>query len=137
MRACLDAFALLAWLQRERGWEQVREVLTPPAGTTGPVCVMSVVNLGEVFHTLHRRAGGRPAHELWWAVMSGELPIAPVEATAPRALRAARLKAVTPMSFADAFACATAVEYGVPLLTGDPEILAARAALRLEVLELR
>lgn len=69
--------------------------------------------------------------------MSSELPTAPVAATAHRALRPARLKAFTPMSFANDFAGATSVGYGVPLLTGDPEILAARAALGLDVIDLR
>lgn len=137
MRACLDAFALLAWLRRERGWELVRDALEPPEEMDNRVCVMSAVNLGEVFYTVHRRAGGQEAQELWWAVMSGELPIAVVDATAPRVLRAASIKARTQMSFADAFACATALEHRVPLLTGDPEILRARDTLGIELIEVR
>ena len=37
-------------------------------------------------------------------------------------IEAARLKAVTPISFADRFALATAAARGLTLWTGDPEI---------------
>jgi ribonuclease VapC len=136
MRACLDAFALLTWLKRERGWEQVRAAMEPAAEGDSAVCVMSVVNLGEVYYVLRRRAGRDEAQELWWSVVSGELPIDVVDATVPRVLRAATVKATASMSYADAFACATALEHGLPLLTGDPEILRAHEALGLEVIEL-
>jgi len=46
VRACLDAFALLAWLLQESGWERVREVMDPPGETDGGVCVMSAVKPG-------------------------------------------------------------------------------------------
>jgi len=69
-------------------------------------------------------------------VLSGELPIEVADATAPRVLRAASIKARTQMSYAGAFACATALEHGVPLVTGDPEILRARDILGMDVVEL-
>ena len=43
-------------------------------------------------------------------------------------LEAARIKADYPMSYADAFAAATAIQLGAPLWTGDPELLVADAA---------
>ena len=38
-------------------------------------------------------------------------------------IEAARLKAAHPIALADCFAIATAAAHGLPLLTGDPEIL--------------
>jgi len=38
-------------------------------------------------------------------------------------INVARLKAAHPMALADCFAVATAASHGVPLLTGDPEII--------------
>ncbi len=53
-----------------------------------------------------------------------KLPIEMVPVREPLAMEAGRIKAQHPISFADAFAVATArVEHGT-ILTGDPEILA-------------
>jgi predicted nucleic acid-binding protein len=136
VRACLDAFALMVWLNHELGWERVREAMEAGETSGAPTCVMSAVNLGEVFYILHRRVGSREAQELWWSVVSGELPIDVVDATAPRVLRAAGIKARARISYADAFACATALEHSVPLLTGDPEIVGAREELGIEIITL-
>ena len=38
-------------------------------------------------------------------------------------IEAARLKSEHPMALADCFAVTTAAAHGLPLLTGDPEIL--------------
>jgi hypothetical protein len=40
-----------------------------------------------------------------------------------RMLETARLKAAIPVALADCFAIATATAHGVPLLSGDPEIV--------------
>lgn len=43
-------------------------------------------------------------------------------------LNAARIKAKYPLSYADAFAAATAVQHKAPLWTGDPELIVADSA---------
>lgn len=51
-----------------------------------------------------------------------------------RVLEAAALKAQYPISYADAFAVATAIVGGCRLLTGDPEILAGDPAWPVDAL---
>lgn len=89
----------------------------------------SWVNLGEVLYTEARRLG----HER--AARAVEALAGSLHADVPdRALilEAAAVKATERVSYADAFAIATAERFGLPLLTGDPEILAtSRPLLRL------
>ena len=47
-------------------------------------------------------------------------------------MAAARIKASHPLAYADAFALATAEAHGAVLLTGDPEILAAKGPWRVQ-----
>ncbi len=51
-------------------------------------------------------------------------------------IETARLKARLPVALGDCFAVATAAAHGLPLLTGDPEIL-ERDDLPCEVVDLR
>ena len=58
-----------------------------------------------------------------------------LEGTEVLDLAAAAIKAQHPMAYADAFALAMAAAHGVPLLTGDPEII--DAGVDVEVVDLR
>lgn len=136
MSVCLDSFALLAWLRREPGRQIVTEALEASSRDHRIRCFMSVLNLGEVFYIVSRRAGAVEAEQLVRAAGTREIPIALVPATYPRVLAAARLKARFPISYADGFAMATALEQRCPLVTGDPEILAVHEAAQVEVLRL-
>ena len=53
-------------------------------------------------------------------------------ATPERVLGAARIKAVHPLAYGDAFAIATAAAHGAVLLTGDPEIPERAVGCRVE-----
>lgn len=89
---------------------------------------MSWINLGEVFYVLARRVGEdearRTTRELGGR-LTLELP------SEQRVLEAAAIKARHRVSYADAFAVATAVAHEVPLATGDSEILAAAGSWNL------
>jgi predicted nucleic acid-binding protein len=65
--------------------------------------------------------------------------VKPVQATRNRVLNAARLKGTYALAYADAFAIQVALERGVPIVTGDPEIRAVeeREGLKVEWLERR
>jgi uncharacterized protein len=81
---------------------------------------MSWINLGEVFHVIRRLHG----HEAAEAVVRDLRPQLDLDLPdAARVLQAATIKADHAMSYADAFAAATALTHQVPLLTGDPELL--------------
>jgi uncharacterized protein len=112
---CLDSWAVLRFLEggspAARRVRQVMRLGRP---------IMSWINLGEVFYTIHRVAGGGEAE----ATLGLLRPMLALDAATPdRVLSAARIKAVHPLAHGDAFAIATASAHGAVLLTGDPEIL--------------
>lgn len=112
---CLDAWAILAWLEgSEPAAGRVEEVFA----TQRPV--VSWINLGEVFYVLLRRRSRTEALEVVRVLRPRLRPELPNES---RVLEAATIKARHPVSYADAFAVATALAHGAVLLTGDPEIL--------------
>jgi uncharacterized protein len=81
---------------------------------------MSWINLGEVLYILRRSVG----------VESAERTVRDVEAVVRVSLPdrslvmdAAAIKSTFAMSYADAFAAATAVQLDAALWTGDPELL--------------
>jgi predicted nucleic acid-binding protein len=111
---CLDAWAILAWVDGdEPARERVQRALDDRP-------VISWINGVEVYYRTQRDHGRRAADELLAdlrAVLDFDLPGVALM------LEAARLKAELPLALGDCFAIATAAARGVPLLTGDAEIL--------------
>lgn len=119
----LDSFALMAFLGRERGFESVRTLLRE-AEASGEPLLINEINVGEVYYlTARERSLGQADAFL---TLLETLPIRPVSNTFPEVLEAARLKAQFPISYADAFAVATALRAGANLITGDPEFRVLR-----------
>jgi ribonuclease VapC len=90
---------------------------------------MSWINLGEVAYTVHRRAGAAVARRHVGELRGSltlDLP------TSTRVLEAAAIKAEHAVSYADAFAVATALAHDAVLLTGDAEILEGDPAWQTE-----
>ncbi len=131
MNVCLDAWAVLAWLQGEAAAEDVERLLEPDSAGERPL--VAALNLGEVYYWLSRSRGRAVADQLWTESVAGLAPWRVVPPSVPRTLSAARLKARFPVSFADAFAMATALEHDLPLATGDREIRAAHEAAGLRL----
>lgn len=123
----LDSYAVLALLQGEPGGPAVLEVLREVAADRAEVS-MSVINVGEVLYLTERRRGAEAAGAAMAIVE--QLPIQIVDADEFRTLRAARVKASYPVSFADAFAVALARETGAAVVTGDPEFEAVLELVR-------
>lgn len=134
MSVCLDAFAVLTWLQNEDGAVTVEGYLTKAVENQDFSCFISLINLGEVFYRLARVPGPAAADRFWEEVRGKILPIRPIDATRRRVREAAVLKSRYPIAFADAFAAQLAMEFDVPLITGDPEIRAVEAEEKLRVL---
>lgn len=122
MSVCLDAFALMAWLQNEPGASQVEGYLQQAHEQEEQKCFVSLINLGEVYYQLHRKRGAPRADGFWDEVLRGVIPLSVVEVTRKRVLESSRLRARFPIAIADAFAVQLALEMQTPLLTGDPEI---------------
>jgi predicted nucleic acid-binding protein len=120
---CLDSWAVLAWLRGEE----------PAAGRVDDALargsIMSWINAGEVFYTMYRHEGPDRAGEV---LDSLRLGLTLDDATPDRVVAAASIKARYPMSYADAFLCATALAYDATVLTGDDEILNAAGGWQME-----
>jgi predicted nucleic acid-binding protein len=115
----LDAWALLAHLGDEIGAGRVREVLRS-AEKNECKAGISIINLGEVAYITERERGLAKAHEVLGAVRSLPVTVLPVGESI--VMMAAHIKANHRLSYADAFAAATAKLTGGKLLTGDPEL---------------
>ena len=121
---CLDSWAVLRFLEGSTAAaRRVRQVLRQGRP------VMSWINLGEVYYTIHRAAGSVEAD----ATVAQLRPMLTLDAaTADRVLAAARIKAVHPLAYGDAFAVATAAAHDATLLTGDPELTSKQVGCRVE-----
>jgi predicted nucleic acid-binding protein len=117
----LDGDALLAYLEGEKGRPRVKELLQG-AESGAWTLYLSLINLGEVLYITERERGQVAALQTFAAINQLPLHIVPVSRT--NALVAAHIKACYPISYADAFAAATAQEHRCTLLTGDPEFRA-------------
>ncbi len=123
----LDAWAIVSWFNNEPAADRV----AAEVGRAGRA-IASWVNLGEVAYVRGRAIGVAEAQadvRRFATTISAELPDEQL------VLAAARVKAAGGISYADAFAAATAQRHRAPLLTGDPELLALRA--QIEVVDLR
>lgn len=89
--------------------------------------LMSWINLGEVHYVLRRAAGEDAAIETIRDLRARIDVRLPDES---QILTAARIKADNPMSYADAFAVALAIDSDAEVWTGDPEILVENASWR-------
>ena len=117
-RYILDSYALLAYFQAEPVGAKVRNILKEAsAGATATF--LSVISLGEIYYIIARKRGEEKAGEI--TELISRLPVGLVDATKERVLAAARLKAQHPVSYADAFVVAAAIEFTAIIVTGNPE----------------
>lgn len=117
-RSLLDSFAMLAFLNRERGFEKVRSLLRAAEASAEPL-LMNEINIGEVYYVTAKDRSVGHAEEFLRRLET--LPIQPISNSFGEVLEAARIKARFPISYADAFAVATAVRMDAVIVTGDPE----------------
>ena len=115
----MDSYALLAYLNKEVGYEKVRAVLAMAQQSSLPV-LMNELNVGEIYYILYRKRGHEQAEYFLDTVMAG-LPVAMISNDFNVVISAAKIKAQHALSFADCFAVATAQRENAVILTGDPE----------------
>ena len=113
-----DSHALLAFFQNEEGAEIVAEILQR-AVKKGLDRFICVINLGEIIYITKRRFGDSKKLEVLARVHQLGLQVLPV----PQNLvfKAAEIKAQYPISYADCFALACAMEHSARIVTGDPD----------------
>jgi predicted nucleic acid-binding protein len=113
-----DAFPLLCWFQEEPGHTIVDSLLNEAEENKIEI-FMSIINLGEVYYRTCRVTGQKKAEEILKKVQI--LPIQIISASDTIVLEAARIKGRYPISYADAFAVAAAVQKKAVVVTSDPE----------------
>jgi len=114
MSACLDAWAILAWLDGEE------PALSRVEGLLASRPVVSWLNLVEVYYRVERDHGRAAADDTLASLRASLAPDLPGTA---RMIAAARLKARASIALGNCFAVVTAAAHRLVLLTGDPEIL--------------
>jgi ribonuclease VapC len=119
-RTCyvLDSYALLAYLEEETGYQQVKEILAQAQRREVDV-LMCTVNYGEVLHITEREQGLSAARKAIAAI--DQLPIAVFDVNRSLAFSAAHIKAQYPLSYGDTFVVALAQAHHARVLTGHPE----------------
>lgn len=114
----LDSFALLAFLNRENRFEKVKTLLREAERSRAPL-LMNEINIGEVYYMTAKDRSSAQAEDFLHRLET--LPIQAVANSFAQVLEAARIKARFPISYADAFAVATAIRMDAVVVTGDPE----------------
>jgi predicted nucleic acid-binding protein len=117
-RNLLDSFAVMAWLQDEKGARTVQNLLVE-ARRSGEKLLLHEINLAEVYYLTIRRTSEERAKSL--AAQFLTLPIEVVSTTREILWDAAQIKARHSVSLADAFAAATAIQRDARVVTGDAE----------------
>ena len=114
----LDTWALVAYLEDDAAGERVADLIAD-ANEDGTPLLMSVINLGEVWHLIAREISTTEAERSLLEIQ--QLGIKLVEADWQTAKEAAGLKVKYGMSYTDGFAAALAKQSKAHLATGDPE----------------
>jgi ribonuclease VapC len=129
----LDSFALLAYLQDEPVAARIEQLLDH-ANKEKCRLFLSIINLGELLYITERRGGVAKAQDALALVQ--QLPIQVIPADEQLVFAAAHITANHPLSFADAFVVALAIQENASILTGDPEFRSVESLVTVEWLEL-
>ncbi len=118
MNKILDSYALLAFFEKESGYEIVKDALAE-ALEKDNFLLMTAVNAGEIYYIVARELGSGKAEEIWEVIKT--LPIEIVEVDDELAKEAAKFKARFSISYADCFVAALARIKKGEIITGDKE----------------
>lgn len=115
----LDSWAILEWMSGKRPADTFVAALLAEGEAGKARLLMSAINVGEVYYFLRKRHRAALADS--WRESSGTLPVTIEAPTIDDIWRAASLKGLFPISYADAFAAALSQKHNCALVTGDPE----------------
>ena len=114
----LGSYAILAYFEKEEGWETVAQLLSDAAAEQCRLCGC-VVNWGEVLYITERVYGPEKAEEV--EAILADLPVEWVDADQSLTREAARFKVDGGLAYADCFAAALAGLEDGEVVTDDPE----------------
>lgn len=130
-RAVLDAGALIALLENEKGAAQV-SALVQKAREQRYKLYISVVNWGEVYYVIwNGRGPGVARHAV---EQLAQLPVEIISADLDQTRLAAELKAEQKLPYADCFAASLAILRRATLVTADSDFARLRKKLALLLL---
>lgn len=113
-----DSYALIAHFRDEQGADLISNLLSEMVleEKTG---FISVINIGEVYYMLYKKAGLKNAEKALEVIKTFPIEVVPADYNFTYA--AAQLKSRFKISYADAFAAALTIQKKGTLITGDPE----------------
>jgi len=114
----LDSFAILAWIQDEKGAQTVEDLLYK-ARQNRCEAAINIINLGEIYYRCAKAAGIRSAQNILDNIKL--LPLKIIPCPNDLVLEAAEIKAQYPIAYADAFVLASALREESCIVTGDQE----------------
>jgi predicted nucleic acid-binding protein len=124
----LDASALMDFFEDRPGAQTV-EALIASAAQGQSELLMSVVNWGEVYYSIHRAQGPATAQKIIAEI--AQLPIDLIPATYDLTKQAAEFHAHHKLPYADCFAAALAADRQATLATSDKHFARVAPHLRL------
>lgn len=114
----LDASALIAYLEKEPGYEKIKDVFARAVESDKRI-LMSVVNWGEVCYILMKGYGLEKTSEVLALIETFPLEIIPADQETAK--QAAFYKAKKKLPYADSYAAALSKIWKGELLTSDKE----------------
>jgi len=129
MRFVLDSYAMISFLQREKGFETVKNAMEKSI-QKGIKTLMTTVNWGEVYYIIKREEGALVADAM--VEIMDTLPVELLPADREITRKAAALKSEKKMSYADCFAAAAAIMNKAVLITGDKEFREVEKQIEIE-----
>jgi ribonuclease VapC len=124
----LDASALMAYLEKEPGYEKVKNLLARAAESERNL-LMSAVNWGEVFYVLVKNYGQQEAEKITNLIET--FPIEVIDADIELVRQAALYKAIRKLPYVDSFAAALTKFHKGELVTGDKEFRLVEPEIRI------
>ncbi len=128
-KTILDSFAILAWIQEEKGAQKVEDLLYE-AQDQKEQLILNVINLGEVYYRCTRAQNGSFADDIL-----GQMKLLPIRIySCPNDLvmEASKIKADYPIAYADAFVVATALRESARIVTGDPDFKKVESLVQIQ-----
>ncbi len=117
-RIVLDASAVMTFLEDRRGAAKVEDLISLAIQGKKEL-LMSVVNWGEVYYSVWRTRGERPALAVLAEI--AQLPIEIVDADLQLTKLAAEFRAQYRLPYADCFAASLALQHKAALATSDKD----------------
>jgi len=129
----LDSFALLAYLKKEKTYQEVKNILASHQEGEEDL-LMNEINVGEVYYILARERSLEAAEYFLHDILQA-LAIKITPNSLFDVIDAAKIKAQFAIAYADAFAVATAIKYNATLVTGDPDFKEVEHLIEIEWLK--